>query len=282
MENSSEITHLKRRTAAACNQRENTTDHSSADNKPEPIAHTDNRRITFRCIQILLIVILSLLVILAIAVTYEQLVSFKLSPHRPASTKFKNCVSELGLKFPNQDPLLWRQIVKNYNFNQERRRTVMCQTFITHRANRHPLDCLIRKLSKCLDGREPYKFIPVSDPIHSASLLERDLNSTDRKVGYFREITDLTHPIPTVFHAICDPDHSPYKERVFFFTISTDSLTKKSGEYTPRDISNSISEVLNKYWKTRDGLFPPEQISFVISRIANTAYYFHEEGNIKC
>ena len=201
--------------------------------------------------------------------------------HRPTSTKFRDCVSELKLKFPDQDPLLWRQIVKNYNFNQERRRTVMCQTFITHRANRHPLDCLIRKLSKCLDERDPYIFIPVSDPIHSASLLERDLNSTDREVGYFREITDLTHPIPTVFHAICDPDHSPYKERVFFFTISTDSLTNKSGEYTHRDISNSISEVLNKYWETE--LFPPEQIAAVISRIADTAYYFQKENNtIKC
>ena len=284
MENLSEISHLTHRTASACEQQEHSiTDQSQSQafHKPD-ILNTDNPRITFKSIQILLCVILTFLVVLAISVSYEQLSSYKVLTHRPTTSRFRECISELRHNFPNQDPLLWRQIVKNYNFNQERRRTVLCQTFITHRANRDPLDCLIRRLSQCLDDKAPYIFSPASDPTNSASLLERDLNSTDRQVAYFREITELTHPIPTVFHSICDPDHSPYKERVFLFTISTDSLNKKSGEYSHRDISNSIIEVLNKYWTTRDGSFRPEQIALVISHIADTAYYFHEEGNVKC
>ena len=226
------------------------------------------------------IILITSLVIAAILCYFTQCEDIMM-PHRPDISQFNECVSKLSNSFPSQDLLLWKQIKNSYKFSLEMKRTVLCQTFITHRANRDPLDCLIRKLSQCLDDKAPYIFSPASDPTNSASLLERDLNSTDRQVAYFREITELTHPIPTVFHAICDPDHSPYKERVFLFTISTDRLNKKSGEYSHRDISNSIIEVLNKNWVTER--FPFEQISAVISRIADTACYFQAEGDtFKC
>ena len=284
MENSSELPHLTRRTAVAPSQ-QSSTHLCQTDNKLDSTPHNNHERITFRTIQILLGLVLMVLVILAVSVSYQQLASYKkaiMVSHPHTSSKFRECVGQLIPRFPNQDPLLWRQIVKHYNFNQERRRTVLCQTFITHGANRDPLDCLIKQLSACLDPKGPYVFRPASDPIQSASQLERDLNSTDRQVGYFRDITALTHPIPSVFHAICDPDHSPYKERVFFFTISSDTLNKKSADYSHRDVSNAITEVLNKYWITRDGSFPPGQIASVISHIADTAYYFSQEGNIRC
>ncbi|KAI6661629.1 hypothetical protein LOD99_13502 [Oopsacas minuta] len=239
--------------------------------------------ITFQRIVIILVLILLFIVILAIRIVYVPLANFEgeLFP-RPIDPKFGECVDKLAHNFNQQDSNLWKQIIKNYNYNRSMKRTVLCQTLITTRTNKAAVDCLIKQLSKCIGEDEPFTFIPSNDSIKSASLLERALNYTRKDVGYFKEITDLTHPIPTVFHAICDSDHSPYKGKVFFFSILTDSLTKGTGNYSRREISKIITNTLNQYWVDRDGFFPKEQIAAVISRIADIAYYIHTDSVTIC
>eukprot|EP00800_Vazella_pourtalesii_P006976 TRINITY_DN19195_c0_g1_i1.p1 TRINITY_DN19195_c0_g1~~TRINITY_DN19195_c0_g1_i1.p1 ORF type:complete len:319 (-),score=35.26 TRINITY_DN19195_c0_g1_i1:66-1022(-) len=244
---------------------------------------TNDHDTSFKIIIIFFALFLLLMIGVSVSIVYETLakVDGDVIP-RPIDPKFGECVKRVSSHFPNQDSLLWKQIVKNYNYNRSSKRTVLCQTLITPRTNKGSVECLVRMLSRCLGEEDPFTFKASSDPIKSASILERHLNYTKKEVGYFKEITDFTHPIPTVFHAICDPDLSPYKDKVFFFTIVTDSLTKTSKEYSRREISTYITDILNQNWVTRDGLFPIEQIAAVISRIADVAYYIKQDVDVNC
>ena len=244
---------------------------------------TNNHDTSFKFIILFFALILLLMIGVSVSIVVETLTKLDddVTP-RPIDPKFGECVKKVSSHFPNQDTMLWKQIVKNYNYNRSFKRTVLCQTLITPRINKASVECLVRMLSSCLGEKDPFTFKPSADPIKSASNLERQLNYTKKEVGYFKEITDFTHPIPVVFHAICDPDLSPYKDKVFFFTIVTDSLTKKSKEYSRREISNHITDNLNQNWATRDSLFPTEQIAAVISRIADVAYYIKQGDDIRC
>ena len=282
----SDISELKRRPVTAnTTPREQTATNTPEHPEKNPEIHhdkTNQHDTSFKFIFIFFAIILLLMIGVSISIVYQTLTNLDADViPKPFDPKFGECVKRVASHFPNQDTMLWKLIVKNYNFNRSSKRTVLCQTLITPRTNKGSVECLVRMLSKCLGEEDPFTFKSSADPIQSASILERHLNYTKKEVGYFKEITDFTHPIPTVFHAICDPDLSPYKDKVFFFTIVTDSLTK-SKEYSRREISNYITDILNQNWVTRDGLFPTEQIAAVISRIADVAYYIKQDVDVNC
>lgn len=254
-------------------------ENESSEKVPEEVTDTPVSWITPSRMIILIVFIAVLLIIVLFFLPRNPGV-----PGKPEKklVEFERCIHNLSSIFPKQEDKLWERIVKNYNHNSEHKRTVMCQTLITHASNLKTVECLVKKFANCLGGSLdslPFTFTPSEDFDVSASELERHLYSSfPKSVWYFESISDYSFPLPFVFQSICDPDHSPHKNKSFYFSILTEQQITETVTY--KRMSKLIEDILTESWVRGDGKSLSEEEAVpIITRIAGISYYIHQEDD---